>query len=335
MNELINLRTTLGSLAAGLYILFSALGDKVMNTNTLKYLLKDPMRIIPMMGSKGLLNWMPDKLYLQIAMSHSLGYKININNPHTYNEKLQWLKIYDRKPLYTQLVDKYAVREYIAEKIGEEYLIPLVGGPWDSVDEIDFDSLPERFVLKTTHDSGGVIICRDKQSFDVDTAKQKLNKRLGKNYFWSGREWPYKNVKPRVIAEKYMIDDNCAELRDYKFYCFGGQVKVMLVVTDRMEKEVPTKFTFFDMEFNKLPFEQAGPSDTRELMKPLAFDDMRGLAEKLSAGFPQIRVDLYDINGKIYFGELTFFDSSGGEHFEPHEWDEIMGSWIELPEKTV
>lgn len=306
-----------------------------MDFNTIRYWAENPGNFIMSLGSKGKLNWMPDKMYLKLLVSCSLGYKVNLDDPKTYNEKLQWLKLYDRKPLYTQLVDKYAVREYISEKIGEDYLIPLVGGPWDSVDEIDFDSLPEAFVLKTTHDSGGVVICRDKQSFDIEAAKQKLEKRLRRNFYWAGREWPYKNVKPRIIAEKYMADENCAELRDYKFYCFGGEAKVMFIVTDRMEKNEPTKFTFFDMDFNKLPFEQSGPNDKRELEKPRAFEEMKKLAGKLSQGFPQVRVDLYDINGKIYFGELTFFDSSGGARFEPREWDEILGSWIELPEKTM
>jgi len=305
-----------------------------MNLNTIKYLLSEPGQLVSMLGRKGKLNWMPDKMYLKIAMSQSLGYKINIDDPHTFNEKLQWLKLYDRKPIYTKLVDKYEVRSYVAEKLGEEYLVPLVGGPWNSVEEIDFDLLPNEFVLKTTHDSGGVVICRDKQSFDIEAAKAMLSKRLKQNFFWGGREWPYKNVQPRIIAEKYLVDENYAELRDYKFYCFGGEAKVMFIVTDRMEKNEPTKFTFFDMDFNKLPFEQPGPSDKRDMEKPRAFEEMKALARKLSQGFPQVRVDLYDVNGKIYFGELTFFDSSGGEHFEPHEWDEILGSWIELPEKT-
>ena len=306
-----------------------------MNLNTIKHLLKHPLNLVPMLGAKELLNWLPDKLYLSILFKNALGHRMNWDDPKTFNEKLQWLKLYDRKPLYTQLVDKYAVREYIAEKIGEEYLIPLVGGPWNSVDEIDFEALPQQFVLKTTHDSGGVLVCTDKDSLDIKNAKQKLAKRLKVNYYWGNREWPYKNVEPRIIAEKYMQDKNCAELRDYKFYCFGGQPKVMLIVTDRMEKQVPTKFTFFDMDFNKLPFVQSGPSDSRALEKPFNFEQMRQLAELLSKEFPQIRVDLYDVNGEIYFGELTMFDSSGMEAFEPAEWDKTLGDWIKLPEKII
>ena len=188
-----------------------------MNLNTIKYFLANPGGMIAALGSKGYLNWMPDKSYLSLVFRLSLGYWPDFENPKTFNEKLNWLKLYDRKPLYTQLVDKYAVREYIAEKIGEQYLIPLVGGPWNSVDEIDFDALPEQFVLKTTHDSGGVVICRDKSSFDVEAAKARLAGHLKREYFWGKREWPYKNVKPRIIAEKYMVDSEDAELRDYKF----------------------------------------------------------------------------------------------------------------------
>ena len=303
-----------------------------MNIDTVKLIIKKPSSLFAMLGEHGLLNWMPDETYLSILSRGSLGYKINIEQPKTFNEKLQWLKLHDRNPLYTQLVDKYEVRKFVAEKIGEEHLIPLLGGPWDSVDEIDFDALPEQFVLKTTHDCGGIVICTDKGSFDREAAKAKLAKHLKRKYYCGNREWPYKNVKPRIIAERYMADDTGDGLRDYKFYCFNGEPKFMLIATDRFEKDTETKFTYFDMDFNRLPFSWSGPIDSRKLEKPSTFNEMREIAEKLSAGIPHVRVDLYESAGKVFFGELTFYDSSGTEKIDPPEWDEIIGSWLELPE---
>lgn len=303
-----------------------------MNIGTVKLIIKKPSSLIAMLGEHGLLNWMPDETYLSILSRGSLGYKINLEQPKTFNEKLQWLKLHDRNPLYTQLVDKYEVRKFVAEKIGEEHLIPLLGGPWDSVDEIDFDALPEQFVLKTTHDCGGIVICTNKGSFDREAAKAKLAKHLKRKYYCGNREWPYKNVKPRIIAEQYMVDDSGTGLRDYKFYCFNGEPKFMLIATDRFEKDTETKFTYFDMDFNRLPFSWSGPIDSRKLEKPSTFNEMREIAEKLSAGISHVRVDLYESAGKVFFGELTFYDSSGTEKIDPHEWDEIIGSWLELPE---
>ncbi len=303
-----------------------------MNLKTLKYFLEKPSRIIPMLGANGFLNWLSDETYLQLQAKQAFGRKLNLEQPQTFSEKLNWLKIHDRKDHYTQLVDKYAVRQYIAEKLGEQYLIPLAGGPWNTIDEIKLDELPEQFVLKTTHDSGGVAICRNKASFDFESAKKYLAKRLKRNYFYASREWPYKNMKPRIFAEQYLEDEKFGELRDYKFYCFGGNPKLLLLVTDRAEKDIPTKYTFFDKQFNKLPFGKTGPIDTREFELPEKFEEMKEIAALLSEGFPFIRVDLYEVNGNIYFGELTFYPSAALERFQPEEWDGILGSWIELPE---
>ena len=305
-----------------------------MNIDTIKFAFSQRHTLFGMLGAKGFLNWMPDKMYLKILFRLRYGRPLNLDEPKTFNEKLQWLKLYNRNPLYTKLVDKYEVRQYISEKLGEEYLFPLVGGPWDSAEDIDFDALPERFVLKPTHDSGSYIICTDKSKLDIAAAKAKLAKSLQRNYYWSGREWPYKNVKPRIIAEQYM-EDGSGELRDYKIYCSNGSPKFLLIVTDRQHKDEPTKFTFFDPDFNKLPFEQSGPNDHRDIPKPANFDQMLRIAALLSENMPHVRVDLYDVHGKIYFGELTFFDSSGMDPFDPPQWDEILGSWIELPEKKT
>ena len=290
-------------------------------------------RIFKFFDNRHLLDWMDDEQYLKLAFRAKMGYPLNLENPRTFSEKIQWLKLYDRKPLYTQLVDKYAVRQYIAEKIGAEYLIPLVGGPWNSAGEIDFDALPEQFVLKCNHDSGGLVVCRDKSSLDREAVKQKLDQHLKANYYMSSREWPYKDVKPCIIAEKYMVDESGVELKDYKWYCFNGTPRFLLITTDRAEADVPTKYTYFDMDYHVLPFYNSGPHADKPIPKPETFDQMKRLAEILSAEMAHLRVDLYDINGKVYFGELTFYDSSGMAKFDPPEWDEIIGSWLELPEK--
>lgn len=289
-------------------------------------------RLFNFFDNRHLLDWMPDEKYLKMAFRAKMGYPLNLENPKTFNEKLQWLKLHDRKPLYTTLVDKYAVRQYIADKIGEEYLIPLVGGPWNSADEIDFDSLPEQFVLKCNHDSGGVIICKDKSSFDRKAAIKKLNGKLKKNYYKSGREWPYKDVKPCIIAEQYMEDNN-GEQRDYKIYCFSGKAVFVLITTDRMDRNKTTCYTYFDMDFNMLPFYNSGPHSKTPLEKPKSYELMKKISETLSRNMAHVRVDLYDIDGKVYFGELTFYDSSGMAPYDPPEWDETIGSWIELPTK--
>ena len=290
-------------------------------------------RIFKFFDNRHLLDWMDDEQYLKLAFRALMGYPLDLKNPRTFSEKIQWLKLYDRKPLYTQLVDKYAVRQYIAEKIGEEHLIPLVGGPWNSAGEIDFDALPEQFVLKCNHDSGGLVVCRDKSSLDREAAKQKLDQHLKANYYMSSREWPYKDVKPCIIAEKYMVDESGVELKDYKWYCFNGTPRFLLITTDRAEADVPTKYTYFDMDYHVLPFYNSGPHADKPIPKPETFDQMKRLAEILSAEMAHLRVDLYDINGKVYFGELTFYDSSGMAKFDPPEWDETIGSWLKLPEK--
>lgn len=275
----------------------------------------------------------PDKIYLKILYKKILGDKLDLKNPLTFNEKLQWLKIYDRNPEYTMMVDKYAVREYVKEKIGEEYLIPLVGGPWDKFDEIDFDKLPDQFVLKSTHDSGSVCICRNKRHFDIDDARKKITYSLAQNFFDVGREWPYKNVQPRIIAEQYMEDENKKEMIDYKFYCFNGEFK-FLYVSQGLENHQTARISFLtpDWEFAEFrrmdyqPFDELPP-------KPDQFENMKKLVNILSEGFQFIRVDLYEINGHIYFSELTFSPCSGFMPFEPKEWDKKVGDWLVLSDK--
>ena len=259
--------------------------------------------------------------------------KLNLENPKTYTEKLQWLKLYDHQPIYTKMVDKAGAKDFVAERVGEEYIIPTLG-IWDRFEDIDFDKLPERFVLKCTHDSGSYVICNDKKVFDVDKAKKKINKALKREYYYLYREWPYKNIKPRIIAEEYMEDTDDAELRDYKFFTFGGVPKV-LYITQGRGKNQPTVADFFDMDFNHLPFTIDHDMGEKLPHPPKNFEEMKRIAAALSKGTPQLRVDFYEVNGKVYFGEMTFFHCSGFDGFHPEEWDEIFGDWVILPEKTV
>lgn len=280
---------------------------------------------------RAILKILPDKIYLKIKYKHKLGKKLNLKNPQTYNEKLQWLKLYDRKPMYTKMVDKYEAREYIAEKIGKEYLIPLIG-VYDNFNDIDFESLPNQFVIKATHDSGSVIICKDKAKFNIGKAKEKIEKCLKYNFYYPGREWPYKNIKPRIVIEKYMEDESGFELKDYKFFCFNGKVKCLKIDFDRFTEH---KANYYNRKFELLKFGETicPPDFNKKLEKPKKFDKMIELAEKLSKDITFLRVDFYEIDNKIYFGELTFFPASGFGSFEPKEYDNILGDWLKLDEE--
>lgn len=278
--------------------------------------------------------YFPDKFYLSLLYRLTFGKSINWKNPKTFNEKLQWLKLYDRRPEYTIYVDKYKVREHIAKTIGEEYLIPLLG-VWNSSDEIDFDKLPNQFVLKCNHNSGlGMCICKDKRLLNVEQIKNDLRKGLNQDYYMTLREWSYKDVPRKIIAEKYMIDESeQSSLRDYKFMCFDGKVKCSFVCSDRNTKE-GLHVTFFDLNWNVLPFERHYPARKEGLPKPKCYEEMIKLAEKLSKCIPFVRVDFYEINGKVYFGELTFYPGSGFEEFAPYSADEWLGSLIKLPNRS-
>ena len=286
-----------------------------------------PIAIFNGLAAAKCFNWIPDDTYLKIQYRLAMHKRLNLDNPTTYNEKIQWLKLHDRNPDYTMMVDKYAVRDYIAKTLGAEYSIPLVGGPWKSFDEIDFDALPEQFVLKCNHDSGGLVICKDKTKLDKEYARKKIRKSMKRNFYWANREWPYKDVQPCIIAEKYMVDDSGYELKDYKFFCFDGEPKVMFIATDR---GVATKFDFFDMDFQHLPFTNGHPCADIAPSKPKCFEEMKKLAALLSSGIKHVRVDFYEINGRVYFGELTFSHWSGMIPFEPEEWDYKLGEMIKL-----
>lgn len=280
---------------------------------------------------------LPDKLYLSVLFRLTMGYWINWRTPKTFSEKLQWLKLYNRKPEYTQMVDKFAVKEYVAKLIGKEYVIPTLG-VWDRVEDIDFDTLPNQFVLKTTHGGGGggVVVCKDKANFDYNAAKIKLQKSMNSDIYRNFREWPYKHVQKRIIAEKYLNELGFNDLPDYKFYCFDGIPRYCQVIRDRNTKET---IDFYDMEWNHMPFYGLNPIGAHSVIKngispvplPLHLDRLIAVCEKLSKNIPFSRIDLYVVGNKEYFGEITFYPMSGLGEFYPKEWNYILGSWIKLP----
>ncbi len=300
----------------------------------LKDYICQPIQLIHPLGRRGLLNWLPDRPYLMWKFKAGMGRKLALNCPTSFNEKLQWLKLYDRKPEYSVMVDKYEAKRYVAQRIGEKHIIKTLG-VWERFEDIDFAALPDKFVLKCTHDSGGLVICRDKTTLDLSAAKEKIQKSLKKNYYWSGREWPYKNVPPHIIAEEYMEDGHEKGLRDYKFFCFDGEPKT-IYVSEGLEHHPTASISFLTMDWEFAPFGRSDYKGFEKLPeKPKKFEEMIAIARTLASGLPFVRVDLYEINGEVYFSELTFSPCGGMLPFDPPEWDQKLGEWIELPEKTV
>lgn len=290
-------------------------------------LIENPYRIFSVLAAHHCFNNMSDKTYLSMMFRALVGRKLNWDNPSTYNEKLQWLKIYDRKPFYTTIVDKYAVRPYIEQIIGKEYLIPLLG-VWNNAMDIDFSQLPQQFVLKCNHNSGnGMCICTDKNKLDVQRVIENLEKGLKENYYLSSREWPYKNVKRKIIAEAFIGEDGKVPL-DYKLYCFDGKVDSIMVCVGR-DVGYP-KFYFYSTEWKRLLYQKDEPESPAELDRPEALDEMVRIAEKLSKNFAELRVDLYYVNGKIYFGEMTLFNQSGFDIDITYETDLRFGQKTRL-----
>lgn len=297
--------------------------------NKVKKLLFNSDQRFLYLNELGLFKGMSDEKYLKKMYKALMKKELNLDNPQTFNEKLQWIKLYDRKPQYTKMVDKYEAKIYVADKIGEKYIIPTLG-VWDKFEDINFDELPEQFVLKCTHDSGGVVVCKDKKSFDIEKAKKKINNSLKENFFYKYREWPYKNVKPRIIAEKYIEDANSDDLNDYKLFCFNGETKCCYVCTER-NSTTGMCIDYFDLEWNHMPFRRYAPNSSKKIEKPKNYEIMIKLAEVLSEGIPFVRVDFYEIGDEIYFGELTFFPGAGFREFTPDKWDKTFGDWINLP----
>lgn len=271
----------------------------------------------------------PDRIYLQIVYFRHFKKFIDFDNPKTFNEKIQWLKLNYRKEEYTNLVDKYRVKQYITKLIGEEYVIPTLG-VWKNVDDIDFKSLPEKFVLKCNNDSGGIVICKNKKDFDEVKAKSFLKERLKNNGYWYGREWPYKNVKPCIIAEKYMEDSISKDIKDYKFFCFNGSMEFFDIDIDRF---IEHRANYYDRNGNFLPFgkKYCPPDYTKKIEMPKNLGKMIELAETISHNTVLSRIDLYEIDGQVYFGEITFYPGSGFSPFTDEKWDYKLGDMIDLP----
>lgn len=260
----------------------------------------------------------------------SFGKRLNLRNPETFNEKLNWLKLYDRRPEYTTLVDKVAVKDYVSKILGSEYIIPTLG-VWKKAEDINWDILPDSFVLKCNHDSGGLVVCKDKSTLDRCAAIKKLNKCLQTDFYKVSREWPYKNVPRKVFAEKFIKSSSNEDLPDFKFFCFNGVVKAMFVATDRQKSNESVKFDFFDEDYNHLPFRQGHDNAKVPPKKPQSFEHMKAAAAKLSKGFPCVRIDFYEVNGHVFFGEMTLYHFGGLMPFSPERWDKVFGDMLTLP----
>ena len=306
----------------------------MINKDKIIRFIKNPYIAIARLINKRECRLLPDRLYIQIKYRAAFGRPVNWKEPVTFNEKLQWLKLYDRNPFYSELVDKFEVKNIVARKIGQQYVIPTLG-VWDSFNDIPFDDLPEQFVLKCTHDSGGLVIVKSKKDLDMEMAKNKISSSLKRNFYWLSREWPYKAVKPRVIAEQY-VEVPGGDLKDYKFFCFGGEPKYLFVASDRNKPGKDVKFDYFDIDFHRLNLRQSVHENSNyNIERPTHYEEMIEIARKLSKGFPQLRVDLYEANGQVYFGELTFFHHGGFVPFIPEYWDFEWGNSIVLPEKRA
>lgn len=312
------------------YVRNHAEGLQGENGKMLKSLLENPIYY----GIVGLGKILPDttaanKMYLKMLFHNRMGKKLNLKNPATYNEKLQWMKLYLRNPEYTTLVDKEAVKQIVAERVGWGYIIPTLG-VWKRFEEIDFDKLPDQFVLKCNHDSGGLVICKDKSTLDLERANQKICHCMKRNYYSYSREWPYQNVPRKILAEQYISNSDGSVPEDYKFFCFNGEPDCVMVCVGRESGH--TKFFFYDMNWNRRLYQKPGiePDENITIEKPENFEAMIEVARKLAKGYPEVRVDLYNVDGKIYFGEYTFFNQSGFDSDISLETDLYWGKQFRL-----
>lgn len=291
-------------------------------------LLHRPQELLLAAGQNGLLNFIPDKTYLKAVFKAETGYPLSLKHPKTYNEKLQWIKLYDRKPEYTTYADKYAVREYIAQTIGEQYLVPLLG-VYDRAEDISWEDLPERFVLKCTHGSGTNIICQDKGVLDTREATEKLNKWLKKNPYWGGREWCYKNISPRIICEQFLDAGNGTTPDDYKFMCFNGEPRLIQLHHDRYGAHT---LTYYTPSWRKADIKRIDEETSATVVeKPERLDEMLMIARKLAKEMNYARIDLYVVNHEVYFGEITMYPTAGFSTFSRYEDDAMLGDWLTLP----
>ena len=310
-----------------------------MTTNqkrVLEHMLLHPEKIVNYVFTRKLSRFIKDdELYLKILFKLETGKSLNLENPKTLNEKLQWLKLHYRKPEFVIMADKYAAKRYIASKIGEKHVIPLLG-VWDRPEEIDFEKLPERFVLKCNHTSGiGLIICKDKSRLNRSTVINELNRGLKDNYYLRAREWPYKDIPRKIIAEEYKTDESGVELKDYKMYCFNGEPLFCQVDFGKAKGKMRSDFTrnLYDMEWHLLNMQFSHPNDISvEIPKPSLFEKMKEFARILSAGEPFLRVDFYYTGEEIFFSEITFYPIAGFGWFKPDVWNEELGKKLVLPQ---
>lgn len=303
--------------------------------NKLKYWKENPSALVQSIMARLGKN-VDDKTYLKLVYWMSTGKRLNLENPKLLSEKLQWLKLYDRNPFYTRCVDKYEAKKVVEERLGtNENIVPLIG-VWNHFDEIDFDKLPNQFVMKTTHASGGLIVCKDKSTLDKDKAKTILERSLQHDFFKGGREWPYKDVKRRIIAEEYIDTLGYEDSVEYKITCMNGRVQFITFCKGPAHQSLDERTNdHFDRNFNRLPFYVYYKNSNYPFEKPGTWDKMIEIAEKLADGIPYVRVDVYDTNGHIYFGEMTFYTWAGFLRFNPREWDEKLGSLLDLREKAI
>ncbi len=294
----------------------------------IKKYLQNPRETIFTIGIKTGYPFLDDEKFIQLMWSSRFRSKIDLKNPKTFNEKMQWLKLHDRNPIYTDFADKYAAKERVKSILGKDYVIPTYG-VWNSADEIDFSNLPNRFVLKCTHDSGGVLICTDKNQFDFDTAKRKLNALLHKNYYWSCREWPYKNINPKIIAEEYLQKSERVSPDDYKIFVFSGKAYCIQVDYDRFTDH---HRNFYSLDWEYMPFTTLYPTNpNKTIPRPSCLEELVSSSEKLAKALEDpmfLRTDFYILGDRIYFGEVTFYHGGGTEPFYPSEYDYILGEKI-------
>lgn len=276
-----------------------------------------------------------DEKYIKREWKRFFGTELNLDNPQTICEKIQWLKLYNQKPEYTKMVDKYAVKQYVGDLVGYDHVIPTLG-VWERAEDIDFDQLPSQFVLKPTHDSGGLIVCRDKSKLDRKDAIRRLNRSLKHNYFVNNREWVYKNVEPRIIAEPFIDELGNPNSIEYKVTCFDGKVAFVTICQGPAHTDYELRSNdHYTPEFEKLDWYVNYKPAAVPPQKPEQWDELIAFAQKLSAGIPYVRVDTYIIDGKILFGELTFYTWGGFMHFVPQEWDLKLGQMLKLPEQKT
>ena len=290
--------------------------------------LNNPIAYSYVVNQTGLLNFLPDEAYIKIVYRVLMGHPLNLDNPKTFCEKINWLKLYDRKPEYTIMVDKCLVKEYVEKRIGKQYIVPTLGS-WASFAEIDFNLLPEKFVLKCNHDSGGLIICKGKNKLDMKYARKKLSKCLKRNFYYVGREWPYKEVKPMIFAEQLLENKDGSELRDYKFYCFNGEPR-FLYVSESLTDHSKARVSYLNLDWTFSEFYRKDYKQYETIPeKPETFNDMIRFARVLSEGIPFLRVDFYESDKKLFFGELTFSPGSGLTTFYPEKWEKYWGEQID------